>query len=163
MQYITKTHSGPRTSTETNAHTLTYTKSETRTHRCFVPWASPVNNTKNRRGEQGNKGEEGWGNRRYISRNAIRENFKKNYGDTVAPLQRTKEEYVEPNGQTEGEKRGVMNTCKLRGRRHTEREGYKLASGYVNEEVEAFQEMGLTQQIQEPIIFKFKFIPVRNG
>lgn len=32
-----------------------------------------------------------------------------------------------------------MNTCKLRRRRHTERDGYKLAPGYVNEEVESFR------------------------
>ncbi len=34
-------------------------------------------------------------------------------------------------------KRGVMNSCKLGGRRFAERDGYSIAQGYKNDEVEA--------------------------
>ena len=57
----------------------------------FPPRATPVNNTENRRGEQGDKGEEGWGNRGYISWNTAHDSLKENYGDTVAPLYRIRE------------------------------------------------------------------------
>lgn len=97
MQYITNTHS--------DTHTHTYTNSETHsqsTHLCFLPWATPVNNTENRRGEQGNIGEDGWGNRRYISRNTVHEILKR---IMVTQWHLFIESKKEPYGQTECEKK----------------------------------------------------------
>lgn len=67
------------------------------------------------------------------------QNFKENYGDTVAPLCGITAESVSCYGQTECEESGVMNTCKLWGKRLAERDGYQLAQGYVNKEIEALK------------------------